>query len=53
MHTNKNAEDFKINRSKNIHTNKWETFIPAKNETLIGSLTFLKIGLSDLKSPMP
>ena len=42
MHTNKNAEDFKINRSKNIHTNKWETFIPAKNETLIGSLTFLK-----------
>ena len=42
MHTNKNAEDFKIDRTKNTNLDKWETFIPAKNETLIGNITFLK-----------
>ena len=41
MHTNKEAEDFKILHSKNINSNKWEEFISAKNETLIGSLLFL------------
>ena len=42
MHTNKDAEDFKIEKTDNIKFEKWETFIPAKNETLIGGLTFLK-----------
>ena len=41
MHTNKDAEDFKILVSKNINSNQWEDFISAKNETLIGSLVFL------------
>ena len=41
MHTNKNAEDFKIEKTNNKNFDKWETFIPAKSETLIGGLTFL------------
>ena len=41
MHTNKDAEDFKILVSKNIDSNNWEDFISAKDETLIGSLVFL------------
>ena len=41
MHTNKDAEDFKILVSKNIDSNQWEDFISAKDETLIGSLVFL------------
>ena len=41
MHTNKDAEDFKILVSKNINSNQWEDFISAKDETLIGSLVFL------------
>ena len=42
MHTNKDAEDFKILVSKDINSNQWEDFISAKDETLIGSLVFLK-----------
>ncbi len=42
IHTNKGAEDFKIERSTDIEAYKWEVFIPAKNETMIGGLTFLK-----------
>ena len=42
MHTNKNAEDFKIEKTNNRNFDKWETFIPPKSETLIGGLTFLK-----------
>ncbi len=42
MHTNKNAEDFKIDKTNNNNFNNWETFVPAKEETLIGNLTFLK-----------
>ena len=41
MHTNKDAEDFKILVSKDITSNQWKDFISAKNETLIGSLVFL------------
>ena len=41
MHTNKDAEDFKILKSRNIISDQWEDFINAKNETLIGSLIFL------------
>ena len=42
MHTNEDAEDFKIEKTDNINSDEWETFIEAKNETLIGGLTFLK-----------
>ena len=31
MHTNKNAEDFKIEKTNNRNFDKWETFIPAKS----------------------
>ena len=42
MHTNDGAEDFKIDKTNNKNFDKWKTFIPAKEETLIGGLTFLK-----------
>jgi len=41
-HTNENAEDFKIDKCKDLSNQKWETYIPAKNEVLIGGLVFLK-----------
>ena len=41
-HTNKNAEDFKIDFCDNLENQNWKTFIPAKNEVLIGGQTFLK-----------
>jgi oligopeptidase B len=41
-HTNKNAEDFKIDLSENLDKPDWKTFIPAKEEVLIGGCTFLK-----------
>ena len=41
MHTNENAEDFKIDFSKDLSEQNWETFIPPQNEVLIGGLTFL------------
>ena len=41
-HTNDKAEDFKINISESLEKQYWKTFIPAKNEVLIGGLTFLK-----------
>ncbi len=41
-HTNKNAEDFKIDICDNIENQNWQTYIPAKDEVLIGGLTFLK-----------
>ena len=40
-HTNKNAEDFKIDVCNNLENQDWKTFIPAKDEVLIGGLTFL------------
>ena len=40
-HTNKNAEDFKIDVCDNLERQNWKTFIPAKDEVLIGGLTFL------------
>jgi len=40
-HTNEDAEDFKIERCKNLTEQNWEIFIPAKNEVLIGGLVFL------------
>ena len=41
-HTNENAEDFKIERCKNLSKQIWEKYIPAKNEVLIGGLVFLR-----------
>ncbi len=41
-HTNKDAEDFKIERTKSLGDQNWEVFIPARNEVLIGGLVFLK-----------
>ena len=40
-HTNKNAEDFKIDISDSLINQNWETYIPSKEEVLIGGLTFL------------
>ena len=40
--TNEDAEDFKIERCKNLAEQNWEIFVPAKNEVLIGGLVFLK-----------
>ncbi len=41
-HTNKDAEDFKIERTKNLSNGDWDIFIPAKDEVLIGGLVFLE-----------
>jgi len=41
-HTNEEAEDFKIVKCNDLNKQHWETFIPAKNEVLIGGLVFLK-----------
>ena len=41
-HTNENTEDFKIDISDSLENPNWKTFISAKNEVLIGGLTFLK-----------
>ena len=41
-HTNDNAEDFKIDITDNLEKPDWKTFIAAKEEVLIGGLTFLK-----------
>ena len=41
-HTNKNAEDFKIEICDNLKDQNWRTFISGKDEVLIHGLTFLK-----------
>ena len=41
-HTNENAEDFKIDISDSLEKPDWKIFIAAKDEVLIGGLTFLK-----------
>ena len=40
-HTNEDAEDFKIDITDDLNEQKWKSFIPAKEEVLIGGLTFL------------
>jgi oligopeptidase B len=40
-HTNKNAEDFKIDISDSLVNQNWKTYIASKDEVLIGGLTFL------------
>ena len=41
-HTNENAEDFKIEKCKNLSEQNWEIYIAPKNEVLIGGLIFLE-----------
>jgi len=41
IHTNKEAKDFKICRCKNESIDKWEEYVPAKNEVLIGGFSLL------------
>ena len=41
-HTNKDAEDFKIDVSDSLDKQNWKTFIPPRDEVLIGGCTFLK-----------
>jgi oligopeptidase B len=41
-HTNENAEDFKVEITDNLKKSGWNTLIAAKEEVLIGGLTFLK-----------
>tara|TARA_B100000902_G_scaffold372915_1_gene400361 strand:+ start:3110 stop:5185 length:2076 start_codon:yes stop_codon:yes gene_type:complete len=40
-HTNENAEDFKIEKCKDLSDQNWEIYIAPKNEVLIGGLIFL------------
>ena len=40
-HTNEDAEDFKIEKCKDLSNQKWEVYIAAKDEVLIGGLVFL------------
>ena len=40
-HTNENADDFKIERCPDLTNQTWEDYIAAKDEVLIGGLTFL------------
>ena len=41
-HTNKDAEDFKVDISSSLENQKWEAFIRSREEVLIGGCTFLK-----------
>jgi oligopeptidase B len=41
-HTNKDAEDFKIDISESLDKQNWKPFILPKNEVLIGGCLFLK-----------
>ena len=40
-HTNENAEDFKIEKCKDLSNQNWEIYIEPKDEVLIGGLIFL------------
>jgi oligopeptidase B len=40
-HTNENAEDFKIDIAESLEKPDWKEFLGAKEEVLIGGLTFL------------
>ena len=42
LHTNEQAEDFKIDYCEDLKNQNWKCFIPAKEEVLIGGLVFLK-----------
>ncbi len=40
-HTNDKAEDFRIEKCQDLENQKWEDFVSAKNEVLVGGLFFL------------
>ncbi len=42
LHTNENAEDFKIDYCDDLITQNWKPYIAAQEEVLIGGLTFLE-----------
>ena len=54
-HTNEKAEDFKIDYCKDLSIQDWKTYIPAQEETLIGSLFFLDnwILRSEISNALP
>ncbi|WP_440669846.1 S9 family peptidase [Candidatus Pelagibacter sp. HIMB1483] len=41
-HTNKDAEDFKIDISESLEKQNWKPFVTGKNEVLVGGCIFLK-----------
>ena len=41
-HTNKDAEDFKVDISESLEKQNWKPFVSAKQEVLIGGCVFLK-----------
>jgi oligopeptidase B len=41
-HTNKGAEDFKVDISESLEKQKWKSFISSKDEVLIGGCIFLE-----------
>ena len=54
-HTNEKAEDFKIDYCNDLSTQDWKSYIPAQEETLIGSLFFLNnwILRSEVSNALP
>ena len=54
-HTNEKAEDFKIDYCKDLSIQDWKSYIPAQEETLIGSLFFLNnwILRSEISNALP
>ncbi len=54
-HTNEKAEDFKIDYCNDLSTQDWKSYIPAQEETLIGSLFFLNnwILRSEISNALP
>ena len=42
MHTNENAEDFKIDFCEDLNKQEWKSFVPPKDGVLVGGLVFLK-----------
>ena len=54
-HTNEKAEDFKIDYCNDLSIQDWKSYIPAQEETLIGSLFFLDnwILRSEISNALP
>ena len=54
-HTNEKAEDFKIDYCNDLSIQDWKSYIPAQEETLIGSLFFLNnwILRSEISNAIP
>ncbi len=54
-HTNEKAEDFKIDYCDDLSIQDWKSYIPAQEETLIGSLFFLNnwILRSEVSNALP